>query len=498
MRVALAGFLHETNTFAPNPADLQAFQQGGGYIPLTEGAALLEAGKGVNLGISGALTVAAERGWQVEPVLWAGAIPSAHVTEEAFESIAKRIVEGIRAAGPLDGVFLDLHGAMVTTHLDDGEGELATRVRAVVGPDVPIAAALDLHGNISRRLVEMVDVLTGFRTYPHVDMAETGARAARLLDDILRSGTLPAKAYRSLPYMVPISFQSTTMEPAASLYRSVAQMDDAGTAASLFMGFPAADIPDCGPCAIAFAPTQKAADAAVDQIAAAYGEAESAFDSRTYTAAEGVAEAQRLLDAGVKGPIVLADTQDNPGAGGAATTTGMLRALVEAEAQNAALGLIVDPESVSRAFAAGEGASVALSLGGHPDFPEDVPFEAEAVVERLVTDKLQATGPYYGGTWLDLSPAACLRIGDVRVVVTSQIAQLADREMFRFVGITPEDQSILVLKSSTHFRADFDPIAGKTLVCLAPGPMAFSPADLPFTRLRTGLRLSPNGPVFGS
>lgn len=498
MRVAMAGFLHETNTFAPNPADMQAFHQGGGYIPLTEGEALLQMGAGVNLGISGALTVAADRGWQVQPVLWAGAIPSAQVTEEAFETIATRIVEGIRAAGPLDGVFLDLHGAMVTTHLDDGEGELAARVRAVVGPKVPIAVALDLHGNISRQLVEAVDVLTGFRTYPHVDMAETGARAAHLLDDILSNGTRPAKAYRSLPYLVPIPFQATTMEPAATLYAQVAALDAGGIAASLFMGFPAADIPDCGPCAIAYAPTQAEADSAVETLAAAYAGAEGNFDNRTYSAAEGVAEAQRLLGAGVKGPIVLADTQDNPGAGGAATTTGMLRALVEADAQKAALGLIVDPASVEAAFAAGEGAQVTLALGGHPDFPQDVPYHCEAVVERLVRNKLHATGPYYGGTWLDLSPAACLRIGGVRVVVTSKIAQLADREMFRFVGIVPEEQSILVLKSSTHFRADFDPIAGATLVCLAPGPMAFSPADLPFTRLRTGLRLFPNGPAFGA
>lgn len=206
----------------------------------------------------------------------------------------------------------------------------------------------------------------------------------------------------------------------------------------------------------------------------------------------------QLLRSGSSAPIVLADTQDNPGAGGAATTTGMLRALVDADAQDAALGLLVDSTSVQQAFDAGEGARVHMSLGGHPDFPDDQPFETDVIVERLVTEKLHATGPYYGGSWLDLSPAACLRIGGVRVVVTSKIAQLADREMFRFVGIEPEEQAILVVKSSTHFRADFDPIAEATLICLAPGPMAFSPADLPFTRLRAGLRLSPNGPAFAA
>ena len=236
----------------------------------------------------------------------------------------------------------------------------------------------------------------------------------------------------------------------------------------------------------------------MDHIYRTYTAAETDFDNKTFTASEGVAEAQRLLANGLTGPVVLADTQDNPGAGGTATTTGMLRALVAADAQSAALGLLVDPAAVARAFQAGEGANLRLTLGGDPGNVSDPPFETNVVVERLVTGKLHATGPYYGGSWLDLSPAACLRIGGVRVVVTSRIAQLADREMFRFVGITPEDQSILVLKSSTHFRADFDSIASAVLICLAPGPMAFSPADLPFTRLRTGLRLSPNGPAFGS
>ena len=457
---------------------------------------MLAAAAGVNLGISGALETARDCGWETVPVLWAGAIPSAHVTEDAYETIASRIVEGIRAAGALDGVFLDLHGAMVAQHLEDGEGELAARVRDVIGPDVPLAAALDLHGNISERLAAAVDVLTGFRSYPHVDMAETGARAARLLDGIMRTGRRPAMAFRRLPYLVPIPFQSTTMEPASGLYREVAALDSQGVSASLFMGFPAADIPDCSPVAVAYGPDQGQADRAADHLAAAYAAAEDAFDSKTYTASEGVAEALRLIAEGVPGPVILADTQDNPGAGGVAATTGILRALIAAGAQDAAVGLIVDPESAARAQRAGEGAQLRFSLGGHPDFPQDQPFDTEAVVERLADGRLHATGPYYGGTRLGLGPSACLRIGGVRVVVTSRIAQMADREMFRFAGIEPERQAILAVKSSTHFRADFEPIASAVLVCLAPGPMAFNPADLPFTRLRPGLRLHPNGPAF--
>ncbi|PVA09143.1 microcystin degradation protein MlrC [Pelagivirga sediminicola] len=497
MKVALAGFLHETNTFAPDRAGLDAFHLGGGYIPMTRGSALIEAAREVNLGICGALKAAQAEGWDIVPTLWAGAIPSAHVTRDAFETIAGEIVTRIAEAGPLDGVFLDLHGAMVAEHIDDGEGEIARRVREVVGPEVPIVAALDLHGNISAEFVETVDALVGFRTYPHVDMADTGAAAARLLHRIMQSGTRPAKAYRRMSYLVPIPFQSTDTAPGRALYAGLAAAEGGDVlSVSLFMGFPAADIPDCGPVAIAYGETQAAADRAAGSIAAAYEAAESEFDNRSYGPADAVAEARRLAAGAGRGPVVIADTQDNPGAGGVSATTGMLRALIEADAQNAAIGLIVDPATARKAHDLGAGATGRFTLGSHPSLPYDAPVEVEAVVEGLSDGRLRATGPYYGGTHMDLGPSAALRIGGVRVAVSSRIAQMADRELFRFVGISPEDQDMIVVKSSTHFRADFAPIARAILVACAPGPMPLSPADLPFTRLRQGLRLFPNGLAF--
>ncbi|MFD1343284.1 M81 family metallopeptidase [Litorisediminicola beolgyonensis] len=497
MKVAIAGFLHETNTFAPVRADVEAFRTGGGYIPMVEGADILEAAQGVNLGISGALEIAQECGWQVQPILWAGAIPSAHVTCAAYERIAGRIVDGIAALGEIDGVFLDLHGAMVAEHLDDGEAELAGRVRELVGPDVPVVAALDLHGNIGAAMVAALDAYVGFRTYPHIDMAETGRRAARLLDRMMATGTRPAKAFRRMSYLVPIPFQCTDLDPARELYTQTAELEAGDVwSTSLFMGFPAADIPDCGPTAVAFAETQAEADAAADRIASLYEAAEDRFAGQTFSPQEAIAEALRLKRAGTSGPVILADTQDNPGAGGISATTGILRAMVEAGVENAALGVIVDPETARLAHEAGQGALITCRLGGHRDLPDAPPFKTDAAVEALSDGRLTASGPYYGGTKLDLGPSACLRIGGVRVAVTSRIAQTADREMFRFLGIAPEEMSLVSVKSSTHFRADFAPIAGAILVTLSPGPMPFDPADLPFTRLRPGLRLSPGGPAF--
>jgi microcystin degradation protein MlrC len=174
-------------------------------------------------------------------------------------------------------------------------------------------------------------------------------------------------------------------------------------------------------------------------------------------------------------PIIIADTQDNPGAGGDCDTTGMLRALVRNKAKRAATGVIYDPASAKAAHAAGAGASVTLALGGKSGIPGDAPYKEAFIVERLSDGQFVAPGPYYGGRDMDMGPSACLRIGDVRVVVSSHKAQLADQSMYRYVGIEPIEQAILVNKSSVHFRADFEPIAERLLICAAPGAMPAGP-----------------------
>jgi microcystin degradation protein MlrC len=195
-------------------------------------------------------------------------------------------------------------------------------------------------------------------------------------------------------------------------------------------------------------------------------------------------------------PIIIADTQDNPGAGGDSDTTGMLRALVRNRAINAAIGVIYDPQSARAAHAAGIGATVTLALGGKSGIAGDEPYKETFIVEQLSDGKFVAPGPYYGGRDMDMGPSAALRIGGVRVVVSSHKAQLADQSMYRYVGIEPTAQSILVNKSSVHFRADFEPIAEKLLICAAPGAMPADTAALPWTRLRAGIRTRPNGPAF--
>jgi microcystin degradation protein MlrC len=495
-RIAVGAFLHETNTFAPTKATYDAFVHGGGWPSMACGNDMLKVMRKINVGLAGFVDAADDNGWELVPTISCGASPSAHVTQDAFERVVKVMVDGIASAGPIDAVYLDLHGAMVTEHLDDGEGEILARVRKVIGKDLPLVASLDLHANVTPEMVTHADALIAYRTYPHVDMADTGRACAKHLALLLKTKQRFAKAFRQLPFLIPISWQCTNDQPTGSIYDKLAALVGAAVPTLSFApGFPAADFAGCGPSVFAYGKTQAAADAAADRIASLVASHETDFDGRIYSPDEGVRHAMELAKSATR-PIIIADTQDNPGAGGDSDTTGMLRALVRNRASRAAIGVIYDPQSAKAAHEAGIGATVTLSLGGKSGIAGDAPYQETFVVEKLSDGRFVAPGPYYGGRDMDMGPSACLRIGDVRVVVSSHKAQLADQSMYRYVGIEPTEQAILVNKSSVHFRADFEPIAETLLICAAPGAMPADPATLPWTRLRPGIRIRPNGPAF--
>ncbi len=497
MRIAIGGFQHETNTFAPSKATYEDFARGGGWPPLMEGNDLFDAVAGINLPVTGALELLRGKRCDVVPTAWAAASPSAHVTRDAFERISGTIVQRLQAAGPVDGVYLDLHGAMVTEHLHDGEGELLARIRQVVGDEIPLVASLDLHANVTQRMVQHADALIAYRTYPHVDMADTGARTAAFLLKRLQGMPRPHAVLRRLPFLIPLQAQCTMLEPTQSLYRELAQLESGDAMLSFTPGFPAADFPECGPCVLAYARQAAFAAHQADALCAAVAAREAQFDTPVYSPEEGVRRAMQLA-LRARRPVVIADTQDNPGAGGNSDTTGMLRALVGANAQRAALGLIADAQAARAAHAAGEGAHIEIALGGRSGIAGDAPFHARFQVERLSDGRFTCKGPFYRGARMSIGASACLRIGDVRVVVASDKPQLADQEMYRFVGIEPTEQAILVNKSSVHFRADFAPIAEEILVCKSPGPMLADTSEFAWKNLAPGMRLRPRGPVFGA
>ena len=492
MRVLIAGFQHETNTFAPSKTTYQDFLRGGAFPALARGAELL-AMRNVNIPMGG--FVGAMDDAELVPVLWAGATPAAHVTRDAFESIAGEIVQGARA-GNIDAIYLDLHGAMVCEHLDDGEGELLTRLRAVVGPRVPIVASLDLHANVTEKMLTCSDALVAYRTYPHVDMAETGARAAFLLRRLMQRGNALYRASQRVPFLIPINAMCTLIDPARGIYQAMAETEARhGLSLSFAMGFPAADFPECGAVVWGYGDSDSITQEVARLTDLVVGQ-EAQWAVPLLNSEEAVRTAMAIA-ANASRPVVIADTQDNPGGGGDSNTTGMLRALVACGAQDAAIGLMVDPAAAAAAHAAGPGADITIGLGGQSGVAGDAPFHAAFRVEQLSDGRCRYGGPMLHGKCSDLGPSARLSLGGVQIVVTSHKDQMLDRNLYRMAGVEPEKMKILVNKSSVHFRADFEPIAEAVLVAKAPGPLLADPADYPWTRLRQGLRLRPLGPAFG-
>ncbi|MGA9012314.1 MAG: M81 family metallopeptidase [Acetobacteraceae bacterium] len=490
-RIAIGGFLHESHSFAPNPTTYADFVRPAGFPPLTEGDAMLDAVRGTSVPAAGALAVAEAEAATVVPLAWTFANPAGPVQDEAFERIAGLICAGLSRAldaAPLDGVYLDLHGAAVVDSFPDAEGELLRRVRAIVG-DLPLTISLDPHANLTARMVALADAVVPFRTYPHIDMKDAGAQAMRLLLQRIARGTPWARAYRQLEFWLPLGSQCTLLQPMREVMAERASLAERMEVAELAFcfGFPYADFPDCGAAVAAFGDTQARADAAADAFAAHVAAREAEFVQDLLPAAEAVAEAKRSAGRAAK-PIVIADTQDNPGGGGHGDTTGLLAELVRQQAKGAVLCLINDAASVAACAAAGEGGTLALSLGGKSD---GLPFECSARVLKLTDGRFTLTGPMGAGNPGNLGPCALIDIDGVRVMVVSHKMQALDQAILRHVGVEPSECPILVLKSSVHFRADFAPIAERIIVGVAPGPVVADPAILNFRYVRPEVRRRP-------
>ena len=497
-RILIAGYQHETNTFAPSLADWAAFTRGDSFPAFCQGAAMQDQLASVNIPIGGFIEAAKTHGWTLLPSCWAGAIPSSFVTADAFERIAGTICQDVRSAlaGGLDGIYLDLHGAAVAENAADSEGELLARLRAIVGPKLPIVASLDLHANVTHRMLREADALVSYRTYPHVDMAATGELAAMLLARCLKAGQREPMHARRLPFLIPLNAQSTWLQPAQGLYEELLALDQRyGAVLSFCMGFPASDFDECAPMVWGHGAL---AEAAVERLYALVAEP-AQWQLDILNAREAVTQALALAAHASK-PVVIADTQDNPGAGGDSNTTGLLHALIAQGAGQrfpgqVALGLMFDAAAARMAMAAGLGAELDLALGtAVPTFTgqlSDPPVRGRFKVLALSDGRVTLKGPMMRGLSVKLGPSACLEIDGIRIAVVSGKKQLLDRELLRMVGIHAELMRLIVVKSSNHFRADFQPIASSVLVAKAAGPMAADPADLPWRHLPASIRLRP-------
>ena len=483
LRVAIGGFLHESHSFAPVAARYEDFVRPGGFPPMRHGPAMLEALRGSSVAAAGMIDYLQKRGDDVVPLLWGFASPSAPVTRQAFEAIAGQFIDLLARSNrekPLDAVLIDLHGAMMTDDFPDAEAELLRRVRVIVGDALPVLCSLDPHVNLTAEMVARCDGFVAYRTYPHVDMKETGVRVAELLMRRIMRGVPFAKAFRAVNFLTPITAQCTLVDPMKGLMaeRDTLACGNAIAELSLGFGFPYADFPGCGPALVCYADDQVSADRAADALVDHYHMRKAQFTGGVVSAREGVARAI----AAPHGPIVLADTQDNPGGGGHGDTTGLLAELIAQKATGVIVGLINDADAAAACHAAGEGAVVTFNLGGKSLPP---PLTVTACIKKLSDGIYINEGPMTRGNASDLGPTALIEVAPgIDVVVVTRKTQAYDRMLFKHLGVDPAHKKIVALKSSVHFRADFQPIAAEIIVLAAPGPVTADPRDLPFRNLR--------------
>ncbi len=463
MRIAIGGISHETSTFVKTPTTLKDFESGFG---LFRGQQIIDRFTGANICAGGFIEGAKKHGFEIVPLLWTFAYPSGLIVREDYELLKSEFLQQLKdeeaSGGPVDGVLLDMHGAMVVEGIDDGDGDFIAAVRNMVGPDIPVIVTQDLHGNHSQYRVDQADAVIGFDTYPHIDMSERGREAADLMVAMLRDEVRPVMALRQLPLFWNVICQVTAEPPMNELIRRVHEMEshDGILSVTVATGFPWADVPDMGASVIVVADSNASlARSAADEL----GDWIWENRQRWSCAPVSVLEAIKRGESGGKFPIVLADHADNTGGGSPGDSTEILRTFLQLQLQDAVILYIVDPEVVEQSHAAGIGQTFAASVGGKSDPIQGPPVEMEVEVMALSHGDFTYDGPMYAGLTGNMGRSAWLRQDGVSVVVVTAHEQPLGPAFARTLGIECEKMKYIAVKSAAHFRAGFGRFAGAIL-----------------------------------
>jgi microcystin degradation protein MlrC len=462
--VLTAEFSHETNTFNKNRTGYDAFMERYGFFGED---AIRERGD-ANTELAGFCDCARAHGWKQIHVLSAAAEPSGVVTRDAFDRLGGAIVSvAAEHKAKLDGILLSLHGAMVTEFCEDGEGELLERLRAVVGPDMPIAITLDLHGNVTPKMCALADIVVSYKTYPHIDMRECGRLSGDILQRTMKGEIKPRTLRVHRPMLDEANGGRTDVGPMIDrIAKAVAYEKEPGVfAVSINSGFGNADIREVGPTVtVTYDGNEEKHRAFAEGIADDIWE--KRFDViNDYMPVEAAAEIAKAYKRG-KGPLIIADYADNPGGGGYGDSTNLLKALLDAGIADAAFGPMVDPETAEQLHRHKAGERVRVKLGGKSD-PRfgGAPLDLDGEIWLISNGFYTGDGPMVGGLHLGWGKTAVLRVGGIDILVVCEPAQMLDLQQFRAFGIDPAAKTVVGLKSMQHFRAAFEPIAGKVIVC---------------------------------
>jgi microcystin degradation protein MlrC len=479
MRLLIAMMKHETNTFSPVPTPLERFR------PLY-GEAAIRAYRGTGTGLGAYLDLAAREGAEILLPIAAGAPPSSPVEDAAYAHITETILEVV-ARGGFDGIMLDLHGAMVTESLEDGEGQFLKRLRAI-DPKTPVAVSLDMHANLYDEIIANATVVTGYRTYPHIDTYETSRLAGEILLRAIRGEVRPVMAWRNEPMLPHVMRQGTDDHPNKELQRRCAAMTAEGAlAASLFTGFPHADITNAGLSALVVTDSDlKLAEDLRDELLGRAWVEREAFVYQIEPLEQSVARAKAMPPG--DGPIVLLDHYDNCASGGTMDATVVLAEILQQGLEDVAAFAIYDPEAVQQAIAAGIGAEVSLSIGGKikmPAIPAENPrLGVTGRVKTISNGQYKNRGPMARGLQMDMGPAVVLNTGQVEIVLISRHVEPSDLNCLLSLGIDPLQKRYVMLKSRIHWRAGLGPMAKAVVDCAGVGVCTSDYSQLNFKNVR--------------
>ncbi len=460
-RVLVAQIMHETNTFSRLSTDLDSYRA----RYLYHDDELETHFRGTRTEIGGILDSAEEYDWVLVRSIAANATPSGKVTAEAWTALKGAVTGAVETDGPFDGIYLALHGAMVTETTDDAEGELLVELREMLGPDIPIVATLDLHANVTDRMAASANTLIAYRTYPHIDQYERTQQAAELLQRAMAGDVSPQALVVRGPMLTGANHGRSQSGPMVRLLERAAayEREQKVLAVSIQVGFVSADIEQAGPSVVV---TGDGNEARCREIADDLYQ--MIWDTRYETTNVLLTpeEALRHIAAADPSdkPFVVADLSDNPGGGGYGDGPELLRAMISARLENATFAMLTDPETVDICYAAGEGAIVDIALGGKVDPSLGSPINVTGRVLRFWDGDFTCDGPMWKGTTLSMGRSLVLRVGSVDIVVTSNRAQVTDHQTFLACGIDPREKSVIVVKSAHHFRAAFEPIAREVLL----------------------------------
>ena len=466
-RVLCAVMAHETNTFSKDPTDLAAFKRRDFYL----GNQIPEARRGTRSNFGASFEAADKFGWQLIHPINASANPSGTVTRDAFEYLVGQILDAVDQAGGIDAALLHLHGAMVADGFEDAEGELLRRLRAKVGPKVPIAVTLDLHGNITPLMAEAANALIAFKTYPHIDQYERAWQGAEILERTMNGEIEPRVVLARRAMLTGLDMGRTQSGPMKELVDRGTALEEKGEllSVSVFAGFPHSDIADVGP-SVAVAYDAKAAGQGAQASAVAEEFMDYCWETRdfaalTFLTPEQAAKKAKAEEQGATRPLVIADYTDNPGGGGYGDTTALLKAMVDADLQNAAFHAICDPQAIADGIKAGVGNTATITLGGKWDPTKGGgPLTLTGKVRVINDGEVWAHGPMGGGVRREYGLSMVFRVGGIDIVFITNNGQALDLAQYTALGIDPTRKATVAVKSMHHFRAAFQPISREVVV----------------------------------